>query len=199
MCSAWEPSSFPGSWPSVVVDSGGGSPRTGVPASPSFWGASSFSSLPASTSCFPLRPASGAVGSWLGSCLVAGLGGFGSLFLLATLTILLLVGTLGWNPLLPVGRGAVQGAGLMGKGAQRAGTGIKGWVEELAEHRRNRLSAQKQEMETPEESDLFSFVDEMEEEEELVPEDSAAEGSGEIPDEYEVEDGFQELDDPHPA
>ncbi|MCJ7628117.1 MAG: hypothetical protein MUO50_06985, partial [Longimicrobiales bacterium] len=58
--------------------------------------------------------AAGILGSWLGNFLVAALGGFGALFLLSALTLLLLVGTLGWNPLLPVGRGAVQGAELIG-------------------------------------------------------------------------------------
>ncbi len=146
----------------------------------------------------PGSAASGALGSWFGGVLLSGLGGFGTLFLLGALTLLLLVGTLGWNPLLPVGRGAVQGAGLLGKGAQRAGTGLKGWLEELAEHRRAKLSAQKQEMQAPEASDLFSFIDELEEEEDPVEEVV-------IPDLLEAEEadpleeeGISDLEDPNP-
>ena len=87
---------------------------------------------------------SGTLGSWLGSPLSGGLGVFGSLFLLSALTILLLVATLGWNPLRPLGHGAVQGAGFLGKGAFRAGVGFSGWLQERAEKRR----AQKAEAES---------------------------------------------------
>jgi S-DNA-T family DNA segregation ATPase FtsK/SpoIIIE len=146
----------------------------------------------------PASSASGAFGTWLGSALLGALGGFGSLFLLAALTLLLLVGTLGWNPLPPVGRGAVQGAGLLGKGAQRAGTGIKGWLTELAEHRKAKASAKKQAMEAPQDSDLFSFIDEVEEvnEDETVGQVEGVEAPGETWDEAGEE--FQEIDDPHP-
>ncbi|MFH1764806.1 MAG: DNA translocase FtsK 4TM domain-containing protein [Gemmatimonadota bacterium] len=103
--------------------------------------------------------AAGILGSWLGNFLVAGLGGFGALLLLSVLTLLLLVGTLGWNPLLPVGRVAVQGAELIGKGAQRAGRGVQGWLKDGVERRAARALAQREAMEAPEESDLFSFID----------------------------------------
>ena len=129
--------------------------------------------------------AAGGLGSWIGGFLEAGLGQFGALFLLSALTLLLLVGTLGWNPLFPVGRWAVQGASLLGKGAQRAGTGVQGWLKDRAERRKARALAQGEGMEAPEESDLFSFIDgdeEGEEEtrsEEAVPETSG--GSGQVP------------------
>jgi S-DNA-T family DNA segregation ATPase FtsK/SpoIIIE len=143
--------------------------------------------------------AAGVLGSWLGNFLVAGLGGFGALFLLSALTPLLLVGTLGWNPLLPVGRGAVQGAGLLGKGAQRAGRGMQGWVKEGAERRKARALAQRETMEAPEESDFFSFVDENEEVEDAVPlEDTVPEVLGGSEHEPEDEPGVGELLDPNP-
>lgn len=129
--------------------------------------------------------AAGGLGSWIGGFLEAGLGQFGALFLLSALTLLLLVGTLGWNPLLPVGRWAVQGASLLGKGAQRVGTGVQGWLEDRTKRRKARALAQGEGMEAPEESDLFSFIDgdeEGEEEtrsEEAVPETSG--GSGHVP------------------
>ncbi len=145
----------------------------------------------------PASSASGAFGFWLGRGLLAGLGGFGTLFLLSALTLILLVGTLGWNPLLPVGRGAVQGAGLLGKGAQRAGTGLKGWIEELAEHRRARVSSQQQDIEAPEGSDLFSFINEMEEEDEVASEEAGAQAPAEFQEPDEEQNGYQELDDPH--
>ncbi len=109
---------------------------------------------------FPASSVPGLLGSWLGAFLVLGLGNFGAVFLLAALTLLLLVGTLGWNPLLPVGRGAVQGAGFLGKGARRAGTEMKGWLQEWADAWKARASARLETMEAAEESDLFSFIDE---------------------------------------
>ncbi len=147
----------------------------------------------------PASSAAGGLGSWLGNFLVAGLGGFGSLFLLVALTLLLLVGTLGWNPLLPVGRGAVQGASLLGKGAQRAGTGVRGWLKDQMERRKARALAQGGGMEAPEESDLFSFIDDDVEgeveipSEEAVPE--AAVGPEEVPGNGAA---VGELPDPHP-
>ncbi|MGD2120256.1 MAG: DNA translocase FtsK [Gemmatimonadota bacterium] len=145
----------------------------------------------------PAGSASGALGSWLGGVLLNALGGFGTLFLLAALTLLLLVGTLGWNPLLPVGRGAVQGAELLGRGAQRAGTGLKGWLAEIAEHRRARASAQKELMEAPQDSDLFSFTDELEEIPGQGAEDTGEESSLDEAEEDSQEDP-QEMEDPHP-
>ncbi len=93
---------------------------------------------------FSLGPGSnlgGAFGGWLGSPLLGGLGTFGSLFLLSALTLLLIVATLGWNPLRPMGRGAVQGAGFVGKEAVRAGLGFAGWLQERAERRKAEKAA----------------------------------------------------------
>ena len=92
---------------------------------------------------FVMNPGSGlpgTLGSWLGSPLSTGLGGFGAIFFLSALILLLLVATLGWNPLRPLGRGAVQGAGFLGRGALQAGVGFSGWLQELAEERRARKS-----------------------------------------------------------
>jgi len=108
---------------------------------------------------FVLDPGSrvaGALGAWLGQPLLAGLGGFGALFLLSALTLLLVVATLGWNPLRPVGRGAVQGAGLLGKGALRAGIGFSGWLQERAEKRKAQ-KAETEAMKTASADDSFSF------------------------------------------
>jgi S-DNA-T family DNA segregation ATPase FtsK/SpoIIIE len=105
--------------------------------------------------------AAGSLGAWLGSPLMAGLGTFGSIFLLSALALLLLVATLGWNPLRPLGRGAVQGAGLVGKGALRAGIGFSGWLQERAEKRRAlKVEAEKRAMEAPAESAFFTFGEE---------------------------------------
>ena len=144
-------------------------------------------------------PAAGVLGAWVGGGIMAGLGGFGAIFLIGSLTLLLLVGTLGWNPLLPVGRGAVQGAGLLGKGAQKAGTDLRGWLKVRAERRKAEAVAEAGTMEAPEDSDLFSFIEEMEEggEEDLMdvadPEPYAEpDGRGQ----EESEEGG--LPDPHP-
>lgn len=143
--------------------------------------------------------AAGILGSWLGNVLVAGLGGFGALFLLSALTLLLLVGTLGWNPLLPVGRGAVQGAELIGKGAQRAGRGVQGWLRDGAERRAAQAQSQREAMEAPEESDLFSFIDE-EVSEETPLGDPVLEAFGGSADALvdEDEEGAGGLPDPNP-
>ncbi len=144
----------------------------------------------------PASSVAGALGSWVGDFLLAGLGAFGTLFLLSSLTLLLFVGTLGWNPLLPVGRGAVQGAELLGKGAKRAGTGVKGWIEDWAEDRRARaLAAQKEGMETPEESNLFSFV---EEETNILDDVAISEAQYESEPELDEEALEDDLPDPHP-
>jgi S-DNA-T family DNA segregation ATPase FtsK/SpoIIIE len=146
--------------------------------------------------------AAGALGAWIGGFLAAGLGGFGTFLLLAGLTVPLLVVTLGWNPLLPVGRGAVQGAGLLGRGARRAGTGVKEWLEEWAEARRTKAAARQEIMEAPQDSDLFSFIDEIEEDEGSggiwTPEEEP-EGEQETPGaQGDVDDPFEDLTDPHP-
>ncbi len=155
----------------------------------------------------PDSAAAGGLGAWLGSPLVAGLGVFGSLFLLSALTLLLVVATLGWNPLRPLGRGAVQGAGMVGKGAFRAGVGFSGWLQERAERRRaQKAEAEARAMESPAEADAFSF-DESEEREprevpdgdgmdpfrEQVPEEEDAGAGGEAEAEAgQVEDGAEE-------
>lgn len=108
---------------------------------------------------FVLEPgsaAAGTLGAWMGRPLAAGLGVFGTLFLLSALTLLLLVATLGWNPLRPLGHGAVQGAGLLGKGALRAGIGFSGWLQERAEARRAQKT-EAQAMKAASESGAFSF------------------------------------------
>jgi len=145
--------------------------------------------------------AAGALGAWIGGLLVSGLGGFGAFLVLLALTVPLLVVTLGWNPLLPVGRGAVQGAELLGRGAQKAGSSVKEWMEEWAERRRAEAAARQEAMEAPEGSDLFSFIDEIDD----------ADGSGEAwaPEEPEeeleipkepvaAEGDMEDLADPHP-
>ncbi len=150
----------------------------------------------------PASSAAGGMGSWLGEFFVAGLGGFGALFLLTALTLLLFVGTLGWNPLLPVGRGAVQGASLLGKGAQRAGTGVQGWLKDRAERRKARALAQGDGMEAPEESDLFSFINEDEggegDEEGIFSEEEVPESDGGSEGVPEDGGGVGDLPDPHP-
>jgi len=147
----------------------------------------------------PGSSAPGVLGSWLGGLLTAGLGGFGSLFLLVALTVPLFVGTLGWNPLLPVGRGAVQGANFLGKGAQRAGTGVQGWLKDRAERRKAEALSQQQSMEAPEESDLFSFIHDDEVVEEEAPPDGTIRETATdfdlVPDDGPESD---DLPDPHP-
>jgi len=106
----------------------------------------------------PGSGAAGALGAWLGSPLLGGLGAFGSLFLLSALILLLIVATIGWNPLRPLGRGAVQGAGLVGKGAIRAGLGFSGWLQERAERRKaQRAEAESRAMESAASASSFSF------------------------------------------
>ena len=109
----------------------------------------------------PGSGAAGALGAWLGSPLLGGLGAFGSLFLLSALILLLIIGTLGWNPLRPLGRGAVQGAGMVGmagKGALRAGLGFSGWLQERAEKRKAQR-AEAEAMKAPADAGSFSFSD----------------------------------------
>ncbi len=53
--------------------------------------------------------------------------------------------------------GAVQGAGLVGKGAQKAGTGLRGWFQTWAEELRAQAEVRKVRMEAPEASEGFSF------------------------------------------
>lgn len=140
----------------------------------------------------------GLVGSWTGNLLVAGLGGFGALFFLSALTLVLLVGTLGWNPLLPVGRGAVKGADFLGRSARQAGSGMKVWIREQADALRAQAPTEKAGLESPENSDLFSFV----EDEVREPEEDA------VTDAFQVPSGFdltgpeatvaEDLPDPHP-
>lgn len=102
----------------------------------------------------------GALGAWLAGFVVAGLGGFGALFLLLALALLLLVGTLGWNPLRPAGRGVVQGADLLGRGAQRATVRGREWIGMWVEEWKAAVREGKGPMEAPADSDSFSFEDE---------------------------------------
>jgi S-DNA-T family DNA segregation ATPase FtsK/SpoIIIE len=140
----------------------------------------------------PRTSLAGVFGRWIGEVLVAGLGAFGGLFLLSTLALVLLVGMLGWNPLLPVGRSAVRGADLLGKGARQAGSGMRAWLREAW---KADSASEVEPLETPEESDLFSFLEE-------------AEGAIPEPEEPQVPEGphlgswedasSDELPDPHP-
>lgn len=139
----------------------------------------------------------GALGAWLGSPMDAALGSFGSLFTLSALTLLLVVATLGWNPLRPLGRGAVQGAGVLGKGAWRAGLGFAGWLQERAEARRERQEQEAAEaLEAPEGADAFSFVGEEEgaedEEDSYDGFETGGDGDGEGPDAGAFLDDFRE-------
>ena len=147
----------------------------------------------------------GMLGAWLGGLLAAGLGGFGALFLLIALSVPLLVVTLGWNPLLPVGRGAVQGAEFLGKGAQKAGSNVKDWMkdwmEDWAERRRVQAQAREENMEAPENSDLFSFIDELnveEDEEEAWVAQEPEEEPAVLEEDPGPDDDLHDLDDPHP-
>jgi S-DNA-T family DNA segregation ATPase FtsK/SpoIIIE len=145
----------------------------------------------------------GALGAWLGSPLFAGLGAFGSLLLLSALILLLVVATLGWNPLRPLSRGAVQGAGMVGKGALRAGIGFSGWLQERAEQRRamKAVEAEARALEASAQEGSFSFS-EVEEEGSIL--DEVPDGPGDdpfreqIPEEEEreevEEDGGEELE-----
>jgi len=100
----------------------------------------------------------GVLGAWLGSPLRTGLGTFGSVFILLSLALLLVVATLGWNPLRPVGKGAVQGSRFLGKEAIRAGIGFAGWLQERAERRKaERAEAEEKRMTAPAEAEAFSF------------------------------------------
>jgi S-DNA-T family DNA segregation ATPase FtsK/SpoIIIE len=102
----------------------------------------------------------GALGSWLGSPLRSGLGWFGGLFFLGALTLILVVGTLGWNPLRPLGRGAARSAGALGRGARNAGSGVRGWVRKRSEGRREReKQAALEAVTSPAEAGGFSVVD----------------------------------------
>ncbi len=163
--------------------------------------------LPPSAQVLGAGPAwTGTLGSFLAGPLVGGLGGFGSLFLLATLTVLLLVGTLGWNPLRPVGRGMARGAGVLGLGAGKAGKGIGGWIQARAARREARRNDPVREMESPEDSASFSFVEgEAREERAQAPEQgvhaAAALGADPAPGPpHAAEQGEEDalLPDPHP-
>ncbi len=104
-------------------------------------------------------PWAGALGVWLGGPLVAGLGGFGAFFLLSALILVLLVGTLGWNPVPPLGRGLLQGLELVVEGLGRAGSTVRGWMTGWGEKRWARELDVGARMEAPEESEAFSFQD----------------------------------------
>ena len=137
--------------------------------------------------------AAGALGAWLGSPLFGGLGAFGALFLLSALILLLIVATLGWNPLRPLGRGAVQGAGIVGKGALWAALGFSGWLQERAEKRKARKAeADAMAMKAPADADSFSFSDE---DEEGVDSDVRVE---EVPDGSGDEPFREQIPDPNP-
>jgi S-DNA-T family DNA segregation ATPase FtsK/SpoIIIE len=113
----------------------------------------------------------GILGGWLGAPLLDGLGGFGSLFLLSAITLLLVVASIGWNPLRPLSRGAVQGAGYLRQGALRAGVGFAGWLQERAEKRKaEKAEAEAKAMESPAEAENFSFLDSTQEEDGRFPE-----------------------------
>jgi S-DNA-T family DNA segregation ATPase FtsK/SpoIIIE len=132
----------------------------------------------------PGSPFPGALGGWLGAPLLAGLGAFGSFFFLSALVLLLLVATLGWNPLRPLGRGAFQGAGMVGKGALRAGIGFSGWLQERAEQRRAmKAEAEARAMEAPADAETFSFSPGGEEEPNILDEllEQVPDGSGDDP------------------
>jgi S-DNA-T family DNA segregation ATPase FtsK/SpoIIIE len=145
---------------------------------------------PAFQAVEPGSALAGALGSWLGSPLFAGLGAFGSILLLSALVLLLVVATLGWNPLRPLGRGAVQGAGMVGKGALRAGLGFSGWLQERAEERRamKAAEAEAKDMEASAQDGSFSFSG-VEEEGSIL--DELPDGSGDDPfrEQVPVEDG----------
>jgi S-DNA-T family DNA segregation ATPase FtsK/SpoIIIE len=118
----------------------------------------------------------GALGGFLGTPLEEGLGAFGSLFLLSALTLLLLVATLGWNPLRPLGRSAVHGAGFLGKEAVRAGLGFAGWLQERAERKRaEKTHAEERGMKAPAETEGFTLAGM---EEESAADASARAGEG---------------------
>ena len=129
-------------------------------------------------------PWAGAVGALMGGPLVVGLGRFGALFLLIALVLVLLVGTLGWSPLRPLGRVALRGLALAWQGLKGAGAAVVGWWEGWREKRRGPDADESARMETPEESDAFSIWDEAEhqggfEHGEVLPEEDLA--AGEIP------------------
>jgi len=118
-----------------------------------------FLAPPAVHAVDPASGLAGALGSWLGAPLEEGLGGFGSLFLLSALTLLLVVATLGWNPLRPLGRSAVHGAGFLGKEAVRAGLGFAGWFQERVERKRAAgEGGEGQEMKAPAETEGFTLA-----------------------------------------
>jgi DNA segregation ATPase FtsK/SpoIIIE, S-DNA-T family len=74
-------------------------------------------------------PWSGWMGRGLGSALASALGGFGAGLLLAVLFILLSLATLGWNPLRPPARWALEGTS---RGWRMLGSRLARWQEERA-------------------------------------------------------------------
>jgi DNA segregation ATPase FtsK/SpoIIIE, S-DNA-T family len=99
----------------------------------------------------------GALGGWLGRPLVAGLGRFGAFFLLSALVLVLFVGTLGWNPLRPVGRGIRQGLEFLGEALLGVGRTVGGWLGEWGERRSSRQPSDSVPMEAAADSSGFSF------------------------------------------
>jgi DNA segregation ATPase FtsK/SpoIIIE, S-DNA-T family len=145
----------------------------------------------------------GALGSWLGGPLVAGLGRFGAFFLLSALFFVLLVGTLGWSPLRPVGRLALRGLALAGKGLGGAGTALVGWWAEWRRKGEGPDGETPARMKAPEESDAFTFQEDVEPGQELLPggglqeaEPAAGEGGTPRSESGAGEDGG--LEDPNP-
>jgi DNA segregation ATPase FtsK/SpoIIIE, S-DNA-T family len=148
-------------------------------------------------------PWAGVLGLWLGVPLVAGLGAFGALFLLTALVLLLLVGTLGWSPLRPVGRVALKALVLAGQGLKVAASAAGGWWNGWREKRRVSNARDSARMETPEESDAFTFQDETGRHEDVglgvETDDPDSLGEGGVP--LEFGEGVEEdtgLVDPYP-
>lgn len=101
----------------------------------------------------------GVMGAGMAVFLTGGLGWLGTFLLVSILIVLLFVVSFGWNPLKPLGRGAIRGAGVAGRGAQEAGSKLQDWGRTLLEQNRARKAEQRS-LEAPEASGSFSFVDE---------------------------------------
>lgn len=145
----------------------------------------------------------GALGGWLGGLPMAGLGRFGAAFLFTSLILVLLVGTLGWNPLPPLGRVVLRGLLILGEGIRRAGCALRAWAVGWKERRAARELNAAGPMESAAQSDSFSFQEDGEDPDGRHQDDPAtgalpSPGAEGVSRQEEGEDGEMGLADPHP-
>ncbi len=73
----------------------------------------------------------GWLGRTIGDALTGVIGWLGTLLLLLASLVVLLVATIGWNPLRPLTRGAVSAGGMAGRAAVRAGDRVRTGIAQL--------------------------------------------------------------------